>query len=200
MSSGVRALGRLFTLLLIILLALPTGILPSFGHATIEPDYTHCCIGSTGAHSSIPTSITGIADTYETKVPNEKRNPIIQVELIFPSDFKLVSIPVGESAWVITSAENAVTWSGGEIAPRANYTFRAVLLNPEIGFDFSRVYTFIVIAQYADDSLDAWRVPIEIIQPLRILGVDASLIGLGSVLAALSIPLIELVALRARRR
>ena len=168
----------------------------TYAIGSIEPEYTHCCIPHTGAHSPIPTSITEMQDSYEIMVPNERSVPITTVEVLVPSAFEVVTANAGDSAWSTSVSPGLVKWAGSTIPVGGNFTFRLVLRNPSIGLNFSNVYTFVVIPFYQGSLLDAWKIPVEIVQPMRIFGWDASTLALTGVSIVTMLPIIESIIRR----
>jgi len=179
----------------IILLVLSISSTPGvFASATVEPGYTLCC-----AHGPIPTSISGIIDTYEFLVMNTRNVSIIQVFVYIPADFGFVNASATGSAWRMerlgapAGGLSGVSWNGGVISPKASSSFSLTLRNPEVGLRFSGVYTFIIVQVSVGGVADAARTPVEITQPNRIFGIDAPFLALASLGTLIGLLLVETV-------
>ena len=101
--------------------------------------------------------------------------------------FAFVNASVGGGGWVTAILRDqsgipaAVSWNGSRILPGANATFMLTLHNPTVGLQLSGVYDFLVAQLYVNALADGSRDPVEIIQPIRLFGIDSSTLAFSSI-------------------
>lgn len=191
---GMHTLGLL--LILFIISSSPPAV---FADAIVEPHYTHCCLPRTGAHGPIPTSISGTTDSYEIMVTNSRNVSMIATLIYIPTDFEFVNASASESNWAMNALHSqvggpiAVIWNGSKLSPGTNTTFTFALRNPDVGLHLSAVYTFLIIQTYVGGAYDAVRDPVEIIQPIRMFGIDSPTIALGLLAVVFTLLVLEAI-------
>jgi len=182
--------------LLIIISTSPSGV---FASATVEPHYTHCCLPRGAGHGPIPTSISGITDEYEIVIVNNRNVSMTGVVVYFPAGFAFVNASVGGGGWVTAILRDqsgipaAISWNGSRILPGANATFMLTLHNPTVGLQLSGVYDFLVAQLYVNALPDGSRDPVEIIQPIRLFGIDSSALAFASIAIVFVLIALQLV-------
>ena len=165
----------------------------------VEPHYTHCCLPRTSAHGAIPTSISGITEGYEIMVMNKWNVSVTGVVVYVPADFDLINTSVSETGWAArrlfggAGALSGVSWNGSRIPGGTNTTFTLTLRNPDVGWHLSAVYTFLIVQTYENGLLDATRDPVEIIEPIRLFGIDSPALACTLLLIVFALPLLGIM-------
>lgn len=121
------------------------------------------------------------------------------VVVYFPAGFAFVNASVGGGGWVTAILRDqsgipaAISWNGSRILPRANATFMLTLHNPTVGLQLSGVYDFLVAQLYVNALSDGSRDPVEIIQPIRLFGIDSSALAFASIAIVFVLIALQLV-------
>lgn len=102
----------------------------------------------------------GAFEKYTVRVPTEKDNPTVQVELLFPEGLRVSSFQP-KPGWTYEVQKDAagntigVVWSGGSIGPGEFDEFAFVAANPAEPGEL----VFVAHQTYADGSVVSWEGP-----------------------------------------
>ncbi|HEX8182924.1 MAG TPA: DUF1775 domain-containing protein [Candidatus Saccharimonadales bacterium] len=117
---------------LLVALTLPSAV---FAHIVVTPN----------------EAVVGARTTFSMSVPNEKDVAVTELKLSIPDGIKEVQ-PTVHPGWTITTTEDAITWSGGEIpaGQRDDFTFRTQAPAQRTNLVWKAYQT------YADGTTVAW--------------------------------------------
>jgi len=149
----------------------------------------------------IPTSYTGIVETYSVMITNERNVSAVQVQIILPQGMQFVS--VGESAgWKVTvlyppSVPTAVLiWNDSNIQRGTSEQFTFTASNSVDVF----VYYFVVVQSYEGGDGDVSRPWVQVISPTNIMGIEFSTIAGLVIGVVLVLPFVERAARKIVRK
>lgn len=180
---------------LLILILIPLLIANSvFSHSEVRPSYRYAGLLGAEIHPGFFVSLSGAIENYTLFVQNEASSDIVEIQLLIPAVFKIISVnQVG--GWKGFVLNDTAIWNGSSIEPSKNGSFPITLLNPTT---ISDVYTFVIIAKYRDGSMDAWRSPVEIILASKIFGIESSALAMSSIIITISLVLVETFVIKIR--
>ncbi|MBI2125815.1 MAG: DUF1775 domain-containing protein [Thaumarchaeota archaeon] len=140
----------------------------------------------------IPTSYTGILETYTMVIRNEKNGSTAEVQIILPQGMQLVSAEE-RGGWKVSIIQPpsvptpVMIWKGGSIDKGQSERFVFTVRNPSNVF----VYYFVVVQSYEGGDNDAWRPWVQIIAPTNIAGIEFSTVAVAAIVISLALPFIE---------
>ena len=148
----------------------------------------------------IPTSFTGIRETYTMLVGNEKNDSTTEVQIILPQGMELISTQE-RVAWKVSIFQPpsvptpVMIWNGSSIGKGQSEQFVFTVRNPSNIF----VYYFVVVQSYKEGDNDTWRPWVQVISPTNIAGIEFSTIAAAAVVIVLALPFVERGLARIRK-
>ena len=140
----------------------------------------------------IPTSYTGISETYTMVVRNDRGRATTEVQIILPQGMEFISARE-QVSWKLTVLKPpsvptpVLIWNGSSISKGKSEQFAFRVMNPPDLF----VYYFVVVQTYQGGENDVWRPWVQIINPTNIAGIEFSTIAALIVPLTLALPIIE---------
>ncbi len=165
---------------------------PAYGLIDLFPGFEGDQIEVEEGEFHTPSSLLNSRDSYGILVKNERDLDTVEVQVILPEEFQLLSVRE-EPEWDLfllpdnTGRERIIIWNGSTIKPGAEETFVITIQNPTNVF----VYHFISVQIYANGESDVWRPWVQVIPSNQIGGLEFVTLGVGAVVVALALPLVE---------
>ncbi len=165
---------------------------PAYGLIDLFPGFEGDQIEVEDGEIHTPSSLLNSRDSYGILVRNDRDLDTVEVQVILPEEFQLVSVRE-EPEWELfllpdnTGRDRIIIWNGSTIEPDAEETFVITVQNPTNVF----VYHFITVQIYANDESDVWRPWVQVIPSNQIGGLEFVTLGMGAVVIALALPLVE---------
>lgn len=198
-------IGKLILFLFLTVLVASFTVSPAAGHVSIIPGFVQEQVkkieAEGGPHLPSPMSPIGWRDEYTVRVPNEKNVSTVEVQVILPPGFTLVSWAEPEG-WVSTVLEDnlgvprVVIWNGSVIPPEGTDEFGLTLDNPG---GLSQRHIFRILQIYEDGRQDIWTISTVTIFPISVGGVEFFTLGYSAAALALVLPVLETTITRLTR-
>lgn len=140
----------------------------------------------------IPTSYTGIRETYTMVIRNDRNLSTTEVQIILPKGMELISAGNKEGWEVFVLKPPSVPapvliLNGSSISKGTSEQFTLTVRNPADVF----VYYFVVVQTYDGGESDVWRPWVQIISPTNVAGIEISTIAASVVVVGMALPFVE---------
>jgi len=187
----------LFSSILLILLLF---MIPAYGHIDIFPGFEGEEIVTVEGEFHIPSSLLSSRDSYGLLVRNERDQDTVEIQVIIPVGFELLSVREEEGWEFFLLPDNSgndriIIWNGSTVESGEEETFLFTLQNPPAVL----VYFFIVVQIYENGDNEVWRPWVQVIPSNNIGGVEFVTLGVGAVSVALALPLVESILVKVRK-
>ena len=186
---------RILVLFILMTVLFPIASVDARGDLFVGDSAEHAVMGHGGIY--IPTSYTGISETYTMVVGNERNIPATAVQIILPQGMQFVSAQEPNN-WKISVLQppsvrtTVLIWNGSSIAKGKSEQFTFSVKNPAEGF----VYYFVVVQSYIGGDNDVSRPWVQIITPTNIAGIEYSTIAFLVIAMGMALPFVEMIFLR----
>ena len=186
---------RILVLFILMTVLFPIASADARGDLFVGDSAEHAMAGHGGIY--IPTSHTGVLETYTMVVSNERNISATEVQIILPQGMQFVSAQEPNN-WKISVLQppsvrtTVLIWNGSFIAKGKSEQFTFSVKNPAEGF----LYYFVVVQSYIGGDNDVSRPWVQIITPTNIAGIEYSTIAFLVIAMGMALPFVEMIFLR----